>query len=94
MTVNRMIDLLNVKISGLHTLVCEYAMTMDSFRRKPNHKFIIWQVEYPEETRREIFRTNHDVFAYAEADVVEFLFNVIITEEYKKWKNYKLTSMN
>jgi hypothetical protein len=93
MTIERMIDIINTKISGLNTLNFEYKMSKSTFTKRPLYSYILYRTDYPEETLTEIFKTCCERLDDAEADLVEFLFDIIITEEYKKWKNYGLAGI-
>jgi Na+-transporting NADH:ubiquinone oxidoreductase subunit NqrF len=89
-----MLDTINRKISGLCTLVMESSGYEQSFTHKYIHAVEIYRVDFPEGTRVLLTKFEQSDFEELEADIVEFLFDIIISERYKEWKNYKLIEEN
>ena len=89
-----MLDKINRKISGLNTLVIESSWYTQNFTKKFVHVAEIYKVDYPEEIRTSLVKFEQTDFNELEGDIVEFLFDVLISERYKEWKNYKLVEEN
>ena len=94
MTIEGMIDLINRKISGLNTLVIEKSVYKKAFTNRDVYHYVIYRVDYPECVRVCLQKFEHEVFLILEADVIEFLFDILISERYKEWQNYKLIEEN
>ena len=90
MTIEKMLDIINVKISGLNTLDFE----QDSKRvfGRWFHTIALYKTDFPEGVRSLINSFHQEKYEDVESDVIEYLFDIIITEEYKKWKNYGLVN--
>ena len=94
MTKNSMLDAINKKISGLCTLVLEDSEYCKGFTNRRIYVSELYRVDYPEGTRvflQKFEQSNPDII---EADIIEFLFDILISERYKDWKNYRLIEEN
>ena len=85
MNIEKMLDIINVKISGLHTLTFDY-IDKRVFGRTVLNGWL-YRNDYPEGTRIELKEFYGDKWEEFEADVVEYLFDIIITEKYRTFKN-------
>jgi hypothetical protein len=83
-----MLDIINTKISGLCTL--DYEEETKRIFGRTTHFIALYRTDFPEGARTELVRYFGEKYDDVEADVVEYLFNIIIREEYKSWKNYDL----
>jgi len=92
MTIEKMIDTINSKISGLKTLDLEFT-AKKTFGRS-FWEGALYLYEYPKCQRIFLKSFINDSFEEFEADVVEELFDIIITEKYKEWRNYDLVQKN
>ena len=88
MTIDKFIDIINNKLTGLNTLVYEYTSKYVSFNRSILHTFELWLYDYPSGTRHRILGLTDSSKEDGEVSLIEFLFDIIITESYKKWPNY------
>jgi hypothetical protein len=94
MDINKMINIINGKISGLNTLVIENDSSLHGFTKRILHKYFLYKVEYPEGIRVLLQKFESTDYLILEADVIEFLFDLIISERYKEWENYDLQQEN
>jgi hypothetical protein len=84
MEISKIIDSINVKISGLCTLVLETNESKQAFTHKTLYDYNLYQVDYPDCTRVLLKNFQSENYDLLEADIVEYLFDIIITEKYKK----------
>ena len=89
-----MLDIINRKISGLCTLVLEENTYKQGFTNRNIYKWDLYRVDYPEGHRVLLQRFEHTDYAIIEADTVEFLFDILISERYTEWKNFDLVQEN
>jgi len=89
-----MLDLINRKISGLCTLVIESSCYEQAFTKRHMNVADIYRIDYPEGTRVLLIKFEQYDFEELEADIVEFFFDVLISERYKEWNNYDLVQKN
>jgi hypothetical protein len=84
MEIPKIIDSINKKISGLCTLVLETNENKQSFTHKTLYNANLYQVDYPDGTRVLLKNFQSDDFDVLEADIVEYLFDIVISEKYKE----------
>jgi len=84
MNIYKSLDLINKKISGLCTLVVEKGVERQGFTNKNVFIFRLYQVNYPDTSRKLLKEFKNTGFDDLEADIFEYLFDILISGEYKK----------
>ena len=90
MEIKKLIDCLNRKISGLHTVQIDTNITKQAFTNRILFKYTLYRYDYPEGTRITLQKFESTDIDMLEADVVEFLFDILISGIYETWKNFDL----
>jgi len=94
MEINQLIDCLNKKISGLCTIALDTNIEKQGFTNRPLFKYTVYRCDYPEGARTMLQKFESTDIGILEADVVEWLFDLLISERYREWKNYALVRKN
>ena len=84
-----MLDILNMRISGLETLRFDYEVKKCFGRMLCSGT--VYRTDFPEGSSvvLKVF-SNKDSFEELEGDVVEYLFELVISGDYRDWSNYGL----
>jgi hypothetical protein len=90
MTIGKMLDTINSKISGVNTLTYSYTSTVGTFTRRELHKYTLYKTEFPTGETTVLGEFTSEDKDIAEADFFEELFDMIISEKFKLWSNYDL----